>query len=480
MKRLVLLVSLISCYISAFSQGEIPVDMHTGQPSIGIPIWQIQDYDIVTPVTLKYNTSGIKQEEKGTNFGLGWSLAGGGSITREVRGLPDDFMGAGSDTRMGWFYSTCASQTLNFGNVSDLTANCPNSDETGDFNTIDGFNYKADTEPDIFHYEIGGLSGDFVLDNSLGIRLMPLRDILISFSKAANGPITSFTMTTDNGFVYTFDVQVTMTRGISTTLSNVEYLKRDLQLYDAGLPPVTYSIEWKLGKINSPSGAQTTFWYIGGVLTGDQKLINIAIRNNAHPVNYTPAGTFDTKTIYTINESSPEVRLSSITASTGQSVVVYYISDTAPASSITLFDNRRLPSSTFVKQFTLQYATYAVSGRTFLTSVAESSGCDQVPPYSFVYMGVNPNDMSYDPVSANLNSLDFWGYYNGRNNTSLFPTLYVYPVLSGAERYRIHPIPGYSSENYTLNGADRTTNPAVVTKGVLEAISYPPGGGNDL
>ena len=38
MKRLLLLVALVSCYISAFSQGEIPVDMHSGLPIIGIPI----------------------------------------------------------------------------------------------------------------------------------------------------------------------------------------------------------------------------------------------------------------------------------------------------------------------------------------------------------------------------------------------------------------------------------------------------------
>src|SRR5260221_8008093 len=124
MKKLLLLVSLVWCSVNAFSQGEIPVDMHTGQPSIVIPIWQIQDYDISTPVSLAYDPSGMKMAENGADFGLGWNLLAAGSVSRQVRGLPDDFKGTGSDGRNGWFFSTSAAQASGFPNKSDLTTNC--------------------------------------------------------------------------------------------------------------------------------------------------------------------------------------------------------------------------------------------------------------------------------------------------------------------------------------------------------------------
>jgi len=153
------------------------------------------------------------------------------------------------------------------------------------------------------------------------------------------------------------------------------------------------------------------------------------------------------------------------------------ISSGTNLKTISISDNRRPVTDQLVKTFTLHFANFSTSsGRSFLTSLVEGSGCDQMPPYKFTYMGVNSDDTSNDPMSTNPNSIDFWGYYNGRNNISLFPALYVYPSLAVGERYRITPIPGYNGTTYTLNGADRTANSLMMTKGVLSAISYPAGG----
>src|SRR5690242_16716676 len=80
-----------------FAQDEIPVDMHTGRPVIQIPLVTISDHDLSETVGLTYNASGIRLEDQGGIAGLGWDLQAGGGVYRQVRGLPDDYAGPGSD-----------------------------------------------------------------------------------------------------------------------------------------------------------------------------------------------------------------------------------------------------------------------------------------------------------------------------------------------------------------------------------------------
>jgi hypothetical protein len=63
------------------------VDPFTGDFSYSIPLLDVGGY----PLTLSYR-SGIGMDEEASFVGLGWSL-NPGSITREVRGIPDDFNG---------------------------------------------------------------------------------------------------------------------------------------------------------------------------------------------------------------------------------------------------------------------------------------------------------------------------------------------------------------------------------------------------
>jgi len=63
------------------------VDPFTGDLSYNIPILDIGGY----PINLSYN-SGITMDQEATWVGLGWNL-NTGAITRDVRGLPDDFWG---------------------------------------------------------------------------------------------------------------------------------------------------------------------------------------------------------------------------------------------------------------------------------------------------------------------------------------------------------------------------------------------------
>src|SRR6187399_2089539 len=72
--------------------GQVPVSLSSGIPEITIPLFEIKDHELYLPVTLSYHASGIKVEEIASWVGLGWSLNAGGVVTRNVMGLPDEYL----------------------------------------------------------------------------------------------------------------------------------------------------------------------------------------------------------------------------------------------------------------------------------------------------------------------------------------------------------------------------------------------------
>ena len=64
------------------------VNLFTGDFSYNIPLMDVGGY----PINLSYS-SGIGMEQQASSVGLGWTLNAGGVITRNMRGIPDDFNG---------------------------------------------------------------------------------------------------------------------------------------------------------------------------------------------------------------------------------------------------------------------------------------------------------------------------------------------------------------------------------------------------
>lgn len=168
---------LMLCAMQAFAQDEVPVDMYTGSPAISIPLWTITSHDIAEPIALSYDPNGARVE---TPYGAGWTLHAGGSVSRKVKTFPDDI--GYNQTRKGWFYSNSsgviATTIGNFTPTADLNASTF-SDEAADYAKVNGFGYNVDTEPDVFYFNCGGISGSFVFDNALTIRTIPYQDVKI-------------------------------------------------------------------------------------------------------------------------------------------------------------------------------------------------------------------------------------------------------------------------------------------------------------
>jgi len=69
--------------------GQIPIGLFTGTPNINIPLYEYKTKNLSVPISLSYNSNGIKVDQIESNVGLGWSLNAGGVISRIIRGLAE-------------------------------------------------------------------------------------------------------------------------------------------------------------------------------------------------------------------------------------------------------------------------------------------------------------------------------------------------------------------------------------------------------
>ncbi|WP_449400983.1 hypothetical protein [Chryseobacterium wanjuense] len=83
--------------------GDIPVGHYTGTAGVSIPLHTLKVDNIEIPLTLSYQTSGIKVADEATWVGLGWSFMPEGTITQEIRGREDSVNGGdGFNTTSGY------------------------------------------------------------------------------------------------------------------------------------------------------------------------------------------------------------------------------------------------------------------------------------------------------------------------------------------------------------------------------------------
>ena len=121
----------------------------------------MQGRELTLPLSLEYRSGGIKLDEVAGVAGLGWTLQGGGCITRTVVDMPDD------GSFLGDFTHQMPPETL----LPDLLSQT---------NSTDAMNYlrkaawhQLENSLDRFSYSVCGLSGTFlILDNQ---SVFPLR-----------------------------------------------------------------------------------------------------------------------------------------------------------------------------------------------------------------------------------------------------------------------------------------------------------------
>lgn len=69
---------------------DFPTIPSSGVAPISLPLGSIAGKALSIPIALNYHAGGARVEEVASWVGQGWTLSGGGVITKTVRGLPDD------------------------------------------------------------------------------------------------------------------------------------------------------------------------------------------------------------------------------------------------------------------------------------------------------------------------------------------------------------------------------------------------------
>lgn len=206
---------------------EIPVGYYTGIPDVSIPIFNTklkngQSFDI----KLGYHPASIIANEVASNCGLGWSLFAGGTISRTVKGFPDEMLRTGGPgvAKIG-IYTTTGTYTNHFYEYTNLVVN--NSIDASNEEMVNEYLWdvnvrgRFDTEHDLFQYNFMGYTGRFYIKKVNGnlevVKLdkNPLK-IINSYDTSTYVP-NSFTIIDENGNKYLFNVTE------NSTFSTSEY-----------------------------------------------------------------------------------------------------------------------------------------------------------------------------------------------------------------------------------------------------------------
>jgi len=149
-------------------------DLFSGDFSYNIPLFELPGPNGGYPFNLSYQ-SGITMEQEATWVGLGWSL-NPGAITRQVRGLPDDFSGDTVSTEMdikpSWTVSAGGGI---YGELFGADFLKGKVGVTYRYNNYKGFGYAIDGNIGYTQSTKGGFTAglSFSLDPEEGIGLSP-------------------------------------------------------------------------------------------------------------------------------------------------------------------------------------------------------------------------------------------------------------------------------------------------------------------
>lgn len=409
--------------------GDIPVSEFTGAPNINIPLFDLKGRTLTLPVSLSYNSSGIKVGEIAGWAGQGWSLNAGGVITRTLRGLPDDhvynigYLGAGGDSAEVYIQ--------NDGTVS--------AQDTSYLGKV--FRHQLDGEPDQFFFNFAGRSGRifFARDDTAQPYhytpyTSPQQDIRVKTQVDNYRKITAWILTAEDGTMYTFSEQEKTTT------------------------PFSYTSSWYLTSIKPATGNDVInlTYQTGGYVKVDQpRESEFSMLEYGHPVcvpqNYYSHFSSSTATVY----------LWKITAA-GQTATFYRGSRSdgggMRVDSIVVTNTA---TSTPVRSYKLVHGYFNAGGtskeqRLRLDGLRQfSSDGAEDPGWSFEY------DTSYPLPARDSNARDYWGYYNHKTtNKSLVPRV------------------KYNGTYYGSSSRDPSST--YVKAGVLTGITWPTGGQSTL
>ncbi len=437
---------------SIFKFNETPVSLYSGTQNTTIPLLEINAGGLSIPISLSYFSRGVQVSEVASRVGIGWTLNYGGMISRQIRGIADEkaFQNFNNNSTPIYYSDSNARENeliYNEGNYCDF----------------------CDYYPDKFMINSNFYSGEFYFDkNNPELITQKYSDIKI-FTDGFNPAFgfEKFKVKDNFGNVYLFG-------GLSNNLLSNEHEtiinafrvpSGDSSVYFDSNPNSNPSFStFNLRKIETPTKETIEYIYEDENVfivrrTGD-------VENSYHPVtdnndvmidNSTVTCNFNTalsyqKVLKEIIYEGGKVKF--IKSTEGRQdlaggfaldrIEQYNIKDSlVKVIKFNYHYKTGFEDSTNVNQY-LVTADNKATKRLFLSSidfVDKETNVEQ--SYSFEYEEqMLPNRHS--------NSIDFWGYYNGKNRGHFL---------------RFEDVAGNCA-----------VDPVKIQAGILKKITYPTGG----
>ena len=522
MKKLFIVLLALNSVLHLNAQ----VNLQTGTATFSLPIfnWQDDRSRLSSSIGLDYNSgNGLKVNEVSSNIGQGWSLMGGGVVTRMQVGEPDDQMANEGDGTTGDINKYPAGYLYN---PTDASQGCPNGlfyfPLYGDQNHI----YKqhnsisADREQDYFAVQFNGRSATFVLGKNNGdqgisignnkLKIWFQRDPGSASAQHIRTTITAFFVQDENGLIYTFN---------QPGLTKVLHLHPAIPGPGLSLDQPTFQPTVQLNSVYYQSAFDdiplsynpyiVSNWYLTSIhdpLSGRSIMFNYTIRyinnQNGDVISYTTGnGVADlviqtsvtryvTVTHYQSITQTPV--LTSVQFPDNHAVIFNYdvnnprvdLNGDYPMSSIELQYNflpvaRYLLGSTYFVWNSYGYPAtddQRLAARLCLRSVTKVGAYlkESQSPYLFdYYTGTNTtNDFVPPPFYYEH---DNWGYYNPASypGGAVNPMPLLTTQLKGSIAYQLMQLSYAQLSNYA--SANFSIDNGYPKNGLLKTITYPAG-----
>ncbi|UOU98187.1 hypothetical protein MUU74_17050 [Chryseobacterium daecheongense] len=198
---------------------EVPVSNYTGTPEVVIPLINLPTHskDISLNISLKYHPSNVKADNVAGETGLGWSVLAGGTVSRVVKGIPDEELTVVTSSqpgKVGLYHTTLQNhKNIYYDYISNPAQYVSNNQEAANeyyWETVE--NGKYDTEHDLWQFNFMGQTGRFFIKKyQENLIIEPLSDYrvkIINHYGTINGNAyvpTGFTIYDEQGYRYEFE-----------------------------------------------------------------------------------------------------------------------------------------------------------------------------------------------------------------------------------------------------------------------------------